>query len=85
MKAGRISEKAPSERSSTILTVTLSPVFKLVFLSVLGITGLSMVVGCSLVGLGIQTQEGKALFDLCVTTWKLGFGAIIGLLGGKTI
>lgn len=79
------SETSRTEASSTVLTVTLSPAFKLIFCSVLGITVLSMALGCSLVALGVQTVEGKALFDLCVTTWKLGFGAIIGLLGGKAI
>lgn len=78
-------ETSRTKASSTVLTVTLSPVFKLIFCSVLGITVLSMALGCSLVALGVQTVEGKALFDLCVTTWKLGFGAIIGLLGGKAI
>jgi hypothetical protein len=26
-----------------------------------------------------------ALFDACITTWKMGFGAIIVLLGGKSL
>jgi len=40
---------------------------------------------CYLVGLGIQTDDAKALFQASATTWKMGFGAIIGLLGGKAI
>jgi len=30
-------------------------------------------------------MEAKALFEACLTTFKLGFGAIIGLLGGKAL
>ena len=74
----------PSAHSTT-LTVTLSPVFKLVFVSVLGITILSMFITCALVAVHNETDQGKALFELFASLTKMGFGAMVGLLGGKAI
>jgi NhaP-type Na+/H+ and K+/H+ antiporter len=70
---------------STTLTVTLSPIFKLVFISVLGITVLSMFITCALVAVHNETDQGKALFELFASLTKMGFGAMVGLLGGKAI
>jgi hypothetical protein len=73
------------------LTVTLSPTFKLVFLSVLAITICSMLVACPLAIFqirGLNMEPGTPLsivFETCITTFKLGFGAMIGLLGGKAL
>ena len=83
-------ETAASNTHTTELTVTLTPGFKLIFLSVLGITILSLLIGCALVGLTItearnMTSPENVLFELCTSTFKLGFGAIIGLLGGKAL
>lgn len=68
---------------STVLV--LSPMFKLVFVAVLAITVLSMLITCSLVALHDESDQGKALFELCASICKMGFGAIVGLLGGKAI
>lgn len=70
--------------NATTLTVTLSPMFKMVFLSVLGITILSMFIACALVAAHNETDQGKALFELFASLTKMGFGAMLGLLGGKT-
>ncbi len=70
--------------SDKVLTVSLSPTFLLVFKSVLTLTIVTMVLCCSMVAFGITTDDGRALFQALATTWKMGFGAIIGLLGGKT-
>lgn len=32
-----------------------------------------------------QTEALKRVVDTCDTTWKMGFGAILGLLGGKRL
>jgi hypothetical protein len=79
-----------SANSGTELTVTLSPSFKLVFVSVLAVTVFCLIVSCCLVGLSIGSghsmdKDVLGLFDLCSSTFKLGFGAIIGLLGGKAL
>jgi hypothetical protein len=85
--SGMGSGHAPLGRSSNVIKVTLTPTFKLVFLSLLGITVLSIIVSCPLaITMGPNPSDTKkALFDACLTTWKLGFGAIIGLLGGKAM
>jgi hypothetical protein len=75
---------------STKLTVRLTPAFKLLFLSVLGLTILSLLLGCTLVGITIRTAremtpQENVMLDLCTSTFKLGFGTIIGLLGGKAL
>jgi hypothetical protein len=73
-----------------VLTVTLTPTFKIVFFSVLTLTVVCLLIGCSLVGLTVKagrslTPQETVLFDLCTSTFKLGFGAIIGLFGGKAL
>ena len=79
------SPNSAGHQSSSVVTLTLTPAFKLVFVSALCITLLSVIVCCPLAVLGASTMEAKALFEACLTTFKLGFGAIIGLLGGKAL
>lgn len=76
--------------SSGDRTVRLSPSFNRIFLSVLGLTVLCLLVGCTLIGLTMRTgrdmtAQENAMLDLCTSMFKLGFGAIIGLLGGKAL
>lgn len=81
-----------------VVTMTLTPTFKLMFLSVLGLTVLSLLVTCVMMTVGgppeIITVEGKsrdnpafghwtAVVTTFESTFKLGFGAIVGLVGGK--
>ena len=65
--------------------VKLTPAFTLIFFSVLGLTILSLIVSIYLVQLPNQSEEVKRLAETCSTTWKLGFGAIVGLIGGKAL
>jgi hypothetical protein len=70
--------------------VTLTPTFKLVFLGLLALTVLSLLVACPIALLLSQqvhreNVQLKLIFDTCITTFKLGFGAILGLMGGKAL
>ena len=82
----------PTPPSSTAVTLTLTPAFKVVLLAVVGITVLSILIACPLalfqIRSGVELKPGSlasVLFDTCISTFKLGFGAIIGLLGGKAL
>ena len=46
---------------------------------------LSLGVGVYLVQLPNQSEEIKRLSETCSTTWKLDFGAIVGLVGGVAL
>lgn len=47
------------------------------------LTLVSLLVCIGLAISGIDSERAANLFELCATTWKLGFGAFIGLIGGK--
>ena len=71
------------KRSDKVAPLTLSVRFKLVFITCVLLTGvsLSLTVGLSFVGDPNQLQI--ELFQTCSETWKIGFGIILGLIGGK--
>ena len=58
----------------------INPTFKLVFLSVLGITIFSAGACLYLASLANHHQQ---LIETFSTTWKIGFGVIVGLLSAK--
>jgi hypothetical protein len=68
-----------------VATLTLSPIFKKIFNSVLVLTILSLVVSLALVIFPTQTDDVKRLIETCSTTFKMGFGAVVGLIGGKAL
>lgn len=76
---------AQSEPSPRITTVILTPTFKLIFLGVLGITVLSMLLSCYLLASAPRSVETTALMNAFMSIFKLGFGALIGLMGGKAV
>lgn len=57
--------------------------FKWVFLAVVVLTILSLLVSIILAMFGTGSSLQTSLFETCTTTWKMGFGAIVGLIGGK--
>lgn len=46
-------------------------------------TVLALVVNVVLALFGSDTAQVNAVAETCSTTYKLGFGALVGLIGGK--
>lgn len=71
------------QMKNTVTSVYISPHFKMILLSVVGLTLLSLGVSLFFSLHGKLTQPQSDLFTTCSTTWKMGFGAVVGLIGGK--
>jgi hypothetical protein len=65
---------------------TVTAHFKLVFLCVTVITLLTLVASLY-IGIFVEkpTEAAKSAMDTCSTLANLGFGAMVGLLGGKAV
>jgi hypothetical protein len=63
----------------------LSSAFKLAVTVVTSLTILSLAVCVFLVLAAPKGDEVNALFETCSTTYKMGFGALVGLVGGKAL
>ncbi|GAA2137817.1 hypothetical protein GCM10009760_18640 [Kitasatospora kazusensis] len=63
----------------------VTPLFRLVFFSVLGLTIACLVASVWItVAVKNPNDQAKQLLDNLATIEKLGFGGILGLLGGKS-
>lgn len=77
---------AAQVQDGTAAVTTVSSHFKMVFIAVVAIT-----VGALAANLYIAifvekpTEAAKSAMDSCSTIANLGFGAIVGLLGGKAV
>jgi hypothetical protein len=65
-------------------TRELTPAFKVVLTLVIVFTALSFV-GSLVLTFARESESTKQVLEMTLTTFKLGFGALVGLLGGKTI
>jgi hypothetical protein len=63
---------------------SLTPLFKLVFITVLALTVVAFIAS---VVLSFVDSEDRAseVVQAALTAWQMGFGAIVGLLGGKAL
>ncbi len=64
-------------------SIPLTPTFKLVFFSALGLTVISLAIAVVISFIDAPNDNQKELFTTCSITWKFGVGSIIGLIGGK--
>jgi putative Mn2+ efflux pump MntP len=62
-----------------------SNTFKWIFNTVLTLTIVSLAVSCGLSFFTNPSSLQTSLFETCTTTWKMGFGAIVGLIGGSRV
>jgi hypothetical protein len=60
-----------------------APHFKLIFCTVVAMTVLALVLNVLLAIFCRDSDQVKAVAETCSTTYKMGFGAIVGLIGGK--
>ena len=60
-----------------------APHFKLIFSTVVALTVLALVLNVLLPTFCSDSDQVKAAAETCSTTYKMGFGAIVGLIGGK--
>lgn len=61
------------------------PHFKLIFITVVVLTILALALNVALAVFGSTSDQVKAAAETCSTTYKMGFGAIVGLLGAKAL
>lgn len=61
----------------------ITSTFKLVFYTVVGLTIFSGGTAFFLASQDHLSEHQNRVFETCSTTWQMGTGAIIGLLGGK--
>ena len=59
--------------------------FRLILGCVVALSLVSLFAGIGLAVAVNQTPAIERLIESCSTTWKLGFGAIVGLIGGKAL
>ena len=69
---------------------SIQPAFKVAFFTVLGLTLISLAMMVWIAGSTDAISDvsklpvlKKGLYNICSITWQMGFGAIIGLIGGK--
>ncbi|CAM5666899.1 hypothetical protein SVIOM342S_06202 [Streptomyces violaceorubidus] len=76
----------PAAATDAAAVTTVSAHFKLVFISVTVITVLTLAASLY-IGIFVEkpTEAAKSAMDTCSTLANLGFGAMVGLLGGKAV
>ncbi|WP_329614950.1 hypothetical protein OG244_19110 [Streptomyces brevispora] len=84
--AGASPEAAAQEPAAAPAVMTVTPHFKLVFICVTVITVLTLLASLYIgIFVAKPTDAAKSAMDTCSTLANLGFGAMVGLLGGKAV
>ncbi len=79
--------KDQTEPSATRPTgeLRLPPHFRMVFFTTAGMTVLCLAIGGALAVSGPDTAAAREVISGCMTMAKIGFGAIVGLVGGRAL
>lgn len=64
--------------------VGAAPHFKMIFTAVVALTVIALVLNALLAVFGADADQVRAVAETCSTTYKMGFGAIVGLISAKT-
>ena len=67
------------ERASDSVQGQLTPRFKLVYWTLVALTLLALALNVLLALVGGDSDQVRAAAEACSTTYKMGFGAIVGL------
>ncbi len=62
----------------------LTWIYKLTLIFVLALTGLAFVASIGL-SLAPDSENVDRVLQTALTTWQMGFGALAGLIGGRTL
>ncbi|MDE0137685.1 MAG: hypothetical protein OXQ26_03840 [bacterium] len=73
------------ERANETLRGQLTPRFMLVFSTVVALTLLALALNVLLALFGGDSDQVRAAADVCSTTYKMGFGAIVGLMTQRVV
>jgi hypothetical protein len=79
-------EDAPVEPTDRALERELNPMrrFKMIFTTVVVLTVLALILNVLLALIGRNAEPVQTAAETCSTTYKMGFGAIVALLGSRT-
>lgn len=75
----------PPVRTRPAQVIPLTPAFKWVFISIVGLTLLSLLISVLTALADNPNDLQRTLFSTCMDIWKMGFTGILGLLGGKAL
>jgi putative Mn2+ efflux pump MntP len=75
--------EAPATRTAS--EARLPPHFHTVFFTTAALTVLCLVIGGTLAVSGPDTAAAREVISGCMTMAKIGFGAIVGLVGGRAL
>lgn len=62
-----------------------TPHFRLIFITVVALTVLALLLNVLLAVFGGDSEMVQSVVETCSTTYKMGFGAIVGLTGRKAL
>ena len=71
------------ERANETVQGQLTPRFKLVYSTLVALTLLALTLNVLLALVGGDSDQIRAAAEACSTTYKMGFGAIVGLMAQR--